>query len=145
MFRSNESIAYSSEVYSSTTTSDSRYSGSTTIDVRNQERIGARARLEDIQHYTYDTGKENEDWYARDTIGIYFTPDTVDQELITRKQESVKGVLKRFLPIQIRPVFIEKPAMHQESMETIGTSIKDTYRDILIGEDNNIIYDSGWV
>ncbi|MFX0194744.1 MAG: phage tail protein [Candidatus Hodarchaeota archaeon] len=145
LFRSNESIAYSSSIYPSTTTIDSRYSGSTTIDVRNRERIGEGGKLGNVMHFTYDTGKENEDYYARDTIGIYFKPHTDDRESIERRQEIVKGVLKKFLPIQLRAVFIKEPVIFKESQEIIGPSIKDIHRDNLLDEGNNIVFDSGWV
>jgi phage tail-like protein len=129
LFRSNESIAYSSKFYPGTTTIDSRYSGSTAIDVRNRERIGGHGKLEDILHYTYDTGKKNDDyWYARDTIGIYLTPDTEDQQLITRSHELVKGILNRFLPIQLRAVFIINPAVYRELVYTYDFPIEKTQR-----------------
>ena len=118
LFRSNESIAYSSKFYPGTTTIDSRYSGSTGIDVRNRERIGEHGKFEDNQAYTYDTGKNESNWYARDTIGLYLTPETENQQLITRSQELVKGILKRFLPIQLRAVFIINPAVYPEYIYT---------------------------
>lgn len=118
LFRSNESIAYASKFYPGTTTIDSRYSGSTAIDVRNRERIGGHGKFEDILHYTYDTDKDESNWYARDTIGLYLTPETEDQQLITRSQELVKGILNRFLPVQLRAVFIINPAVYPEYIYT---------------------------
>ncbi len=131
VFRSNESLVYSSKVYPGTTTLDSRYSGSTTIDVRNRARIGGHGQLEDILHYTYDTGKKNEDWYARDTIGIYLSPDTENQQLITRSQELVKGILHKFLPIQLRTVFIINPSVYKESIYPSDHPLEDTFFDTM--------------
>jgi phage tail-like protein len=118
LFRTNESIDYPSKLYIGTTTIDSRYSGSTTIDVKNRERIGGHGMLEDILQYVYDTSRENEDWYARDTIGLYLTPDTEDQQLITKNRELVKGILDRFLPIHLRVVFIINPPVYPEKVYT---------------------------
>lgn len=118
LFRTNESIDYPSKLYIGTTTIDNRYSGSTTIDVKNRERIGGRGMLEDILQYVYDTGKENKDWYARDTIGLYLTPDTGDQQLIAKNRELVKGILDRFLPIHLRAVFIINPPVYPEKVYT---------------------------
>lgn len=126
LFRSNESVAYSSKVYPGTTTLDSRYSGSTAIDVRNRERIGLHGKLDDILCYVYDTGKKNGDWYARDTIGIYLTPNREDQKLITRSQELVKGILDRFLPIQLRVVFVINPVEYQELIYTYDFPTEET-------------------
>lgn len=118
LFRTNESIDYPSKLYIGTTTVDSRYSGSITIDVKNKEKIGGRFMYEDILDYVYDTGKENEDWYARDTIGLYLTPDTEDQQLITKNRELVEGILDRFLPIHLRAVFIINPPIYIEKVYT---------------------------
>jgi hypothetical protein len=105
-FRSNESQAYSSKLYPSAQTIDARYSGSTTVDTRNVAKISLRKNIKDVQRYTYDTLKTNENWYARDTIGIYLVPDTIDQALIIRRRNQIEKVLRSFLPIQVRTVFI---------------------------------------
>lgn len=122
IYRSNRSITYKSDIYRSTRTTDIRYAGSTTVDTRNQVRLSWLGRYEDFQTYTYTTGKNgiptNDDWYARDTIGLYLKPDTDDQQLITRSQELVKGILHRLLPIQIRPIFIIEPPIYREMVYT---------------------------
>lgn len=122
LYRSNASISYRSSVYGATVTTDLRYSGSTTVDIRNRAKIGLLGTYEDFQTYTYDTGKNgqptNDDWYARDTIGLYLTPDTDDQQLIMKNRELIKGVLKRFLPIQTRPTFIISPPLYKELIYT---------------------------
>jgi phage tail-like protein len=117
-YRSTKSIEYISELYPETKTLDHRYAGATTVDMRNVERIKRRGQWEDNQAYTYDTGKDESNWYARDTIGLYLTPETEDQQLITRSQELVKGILNRFLPVQLRAVFIINPAVYPELVYT---------------------------
>ncbi|MEI9971362.1 MAG: hypothetical protein WDO73_04500 [Ignavibacteriota bacterium] len=81
-YRSNQSIDYTSSVYSATQTTDSRYGGTTTIDTRNAAKIALRGKLADFQTYVYDAGsngvRTNNDRIARDTIGLFLTPDTAD-------------------------------------------------------------------
>jgi hypothetical protein len=69
IYRSNESIPYSSKVYGATETVDFRYAGCTTVDTRNAGKITLRGLFDDFQTYTYDTQRTNDDWYARDTVG----------------------------------------------------------------------------
>ncbi|MBE9545273.1 MAG: hypothetical protein IMF02_12310, partial [Proteobacteria bacterium] len=117
-YRSSRSIEYISKVFPNTVTLDHRYSGATTVDTRNPERWNRKGFWEDNQTYTYDTGKDESNWYARDTIGLYLTPETENQQLITRSQELVKGILNRFLPVQLRAVFIINPAVYPEYIYT---------------------------
>ena len=105
-FRNNASQVYTSPSYPASQTTDARYAGSTTADTRNATKMGLRSNLQDVLRYTYDTGTDEDDWYARDTVGIYLTPDTDDDKLILRKQSTLANVVRRFLPIQVRAVFI---------------------------------------
>lgn len=106
IYRSNESLFYTSKIYRATDMIDFRYAGSTTVDVRNTSKIALRSNLEDFQTYTYDTQKTNNDWYARDAIGIYLVPNTSDEKQLKRKRDIIKKILPRFLPIQIRAALI---------------------------------------
>lgn len=106
IYRSNESLTYTSNVYRATETVDFRYAGSTTVDTRNIAKKGLWGQFEDFQSYTYDAGQTREDWYSRDTAGIYINPFTEDKDLIARNRTLVEKVLRQFLPIQVRPVFI---------------------------------------
>lgn len=122
IYRSNESLTYASAVYGATETLDCRYAGSATVDTRNLAKIAMGGQFEDFQTYTYDAGQNGErtdqDWYARDTVGIYLTPDTEDQTLILRNQKLIENALKQFLPIQVRAVFIIEPAVYEELIYT---------------------------
>lgn len=124
LYRSNRGISYKSDVYGATVTTDFRWSGCTTLDTRNKIKtgLGKWQKYGDFLTYTYDTGKNgkptNFDRYARDTIGLYLTPDTDDQQLIMKNRELIRGVLKRFLPIQIRPTFIISPPLYKELIYT---------------------------
>lgn len=121
-YRSNESLSYDSKVYGATETVDFRYAGCITVDTGNARKNSLHGRFEDFQTYTYDTGKNgqrtDEDWYARDTVGVYLTPNTESKELIARNHKVVKSVLRQFLPIQVQPVFIIEPVLYKEMIYT---------------------------
>jgi hypothetical protein len=110
IYRANQSLTYQSQVYGATETIDFRYAGSTTAHSRNAAKLGLRQKFEDFQTYTYDTGqagqRTNEDWYGRDTIGLYLTPDTMDAGLINQGITRIERVLAEFMPITDRAVFI---------------------------------------
>lgn len=127
IYRSNESLSYTSEVYGATETLDARYAGCTTVDTRNAGKIALRGKFEDFQTYTYDAGKNgertNDDWYARDTIGLYLTPDTMDAEKRALGISRIKKVLGEFMPITDRVVFIPRLNLHTERVYTYGVPL----------------------
>lgn len=108
--RTNRSLRYDSELYGATATHDPRYSGTQTLRVTNAVRIAQRGALRDLQTYTYDTGppegRTDADWYARDTIGLYVEPDTVDPDALTRRVDRLRRVLPEFMPVTDRAVVI---------------------------------------
>jgi hypothetical protein len=110
IYRSNESLRYASTVYGATETVDTRYAGCTTADTRNRVKIALRGQFDDFQTYTYDAGQPGQrtalDWYARDTVGLYVPPGTAESAPIMRGQHLFADVLRQFLPIQVRAVFI---------------------------------------
>ncbi len=118
-FRTNATQTYISSVYPSAQTVDARYSGSVTADTRNPARLSLRQNIQDIQHYTYHApvhgpslspdeieALEEKRLYSRDTVGIYLVPDTNDEQLIIRNRTLIAEVLRKFLPIQVRAVFL---------------------------------------
>jgi len=110
VFRSNQSLPHSSSVYRATQTLDVRYNGTTTVDTRNTAKIALFGKFEDFQTYTYDTGtngvRTNNDRIARDTIGLYLTPDTADPVQIKATISRLAGALGDFMPVTERAVFI---------------------------------------
>jgi phage tail-like protein len=141
-FRTNESLVYTSGLYPSAQTTDARYSGSTTLDTRNPAKFGIRGQLGDVVHYTYDTAKGNDNWYARDTVGIYLTPDTNDEALIIRKRNQIESLLRRFLPMQVRGVIIVQQVFPENVYNydfpnaSPPLRIRETMIDAVIGEVN---------
>jgi hypothetical protein len=112
VYRANESVMYTSSVYDATETVDMRYAGSTTIDVRNTAKHALRKKFGDFQTYTSDVGKNgvrtNENRYARETVGLYVTPDTTDPAMIQRNQTLLRNALREFLPASVRTVFVKE-------------------------------------
>lgn len=120
IYRSNQDITYTSTTYKATQTRDFRYAGCTTCDTRNGEMIGLHAKPGDFQTYTYDTGKKDGDWYARDTIGLFLKNDTMDNEKIAAGIDRIKKVLHEFMPLTDRAVFIPHRDEHTERVYTYG-------------------------
>jgi hypothetical protein len=97
VFRCNRSISNPSAVYAATVSTDFRYAGSTTVHTADQAKIALRGEYEDFAAYTYDVGplgqRTNDDWYARDTSGVYLVTDTLDPTRVGAGVERLKGVL----------------------------------------------------
>jgi hypothetical protein len=110
VYRSNQSLRYASEVYTATETVDFRYAGSTTFDPHNADKIALHRRFEDFQAYSYAAGdggaRTDDDWYARDTIGLYLTPNTANEHEIRLTKDRIRRVLGEFMPITDRAVLI---------------------------------------
>lgn len=132
VYRSNQGPTYRSQIYPATKTVDLRAAGSTTVDTRNVTKLGLRGQFEDVQTYTYDTGRNgvrnNTNWYARDTVGIYLRPGTDDPRLIRRNQHLIAQALRRFLPIQVRVVFIIDPIIYPERIYTYDVPREEAQR-----------------
>jgi len=89
---------------------------SRTIDVNDTEMLARLGTFEDRAHYTYDTGVENEDWYARGAVGLYLTPGTEDPDLVDR----VRGFVEPFRPLPVRFVWLTEPIVIEEVINTDG-------------------------
>ena len=112
VYHANESVTYTSTVYGATETVDHRYAGSTTVDVRNTAKRALWGTFGDFQTFTSDVGQNGErtnaDRYARETVGLYLTPDTTDQAVIQRNQNLLRNALREFLPAPVRTVFSDR-------------------------------------
>jgi hypothetical protein len=109
VYHANESVKYTSAVYAATETVDHRYAGSTTVDVGNAAKRALWGTFGDFQTFTSDVGQDGErtnaNQYARETVGLYLTPDTTDQTVIRRNQNLLRNALREFLPAPVRTVF----------------------------------------
>jgi phage tail-like protein len=133
IYRSNQSLPYTSQVYGATDTTDFRYAGCTTVDTRNLTKLNLREQFDDFQTYTSVITSQGRptnsaEWYAwyaqRNIVGLYLTPTTEDPDLLQRDQELLKNVLPQFLPIQTQVEFFLQPAGAEESYDTIQNVIE---------------------
>jgi hypothetical protein len=97
-------------VYGATRTLDTRYAGTTTVDTGGRGKLALLGRFEDFQTYTYDAGQNrartDDDRIARDTVGVYLTPDTSDPDQIKAIISQLRSVLAEFMPAAARAIFI---------------------------------------
>lgn len=103
---------------------------SRTFDTLDQ---GMRARMgtfEDRAHYSYDTQRTDQDWYARDTVGIFLTPEGEHADVVDRNRRLIEGPLRQFLPIHVRPLLFILPAVHKEYVYTYDFPEVDPQREI---------------
>lgn len=128
IYRSNQSLSYTSQVYGATDTTDFRYAGCTTVDIRNLTKLNLREQFDDFQTYTTvvtprGRPKGLDDWYAwyarRDTVGLYLTPTTEDPILLQRDQELLQNILPQFQPIQTKVEFFSQLVEVEERYDTI--------------------------
>lgn len=96
---------------------------SRTLDVQDDDVLAAMGQLNDRTHYLFDTSRTNNDWYARDVVGLYVTPDTDDVAEITRKIERARDFVEPFRPVHVRFVWILNAVRPSVVNEFINTGI----------------------
>ena len=101
---------------------------SRTIDTNDPDMLNQMGTFQDRAHYTYDTGRENWDWYARDAVGLYLAPDTGDPIEIQQQLDRLKTFVEPFRPVLAR--FIWQTVVPAE-VETINIDglIGETFSD----------------
>ncbi|MFA6052264.1 MAG: hypothetical protein WC762_06710 [Methylobacter sp.] len=116
LYRSNRHIVYHSDVYRSTENFDERYAGSLFSDVRHQQLIKLRDRFEDPQRYTHDMGdngkRDDTHRISRDTLGVFLSSETLDDTELHKGIDRLRQVVREFMPITDRAVFIPNRTVH---------------------------------
>ena len=124
VYRSNQGISYQGASSRSANQADFRRAGCIALDHRDRQMNLRIGKFNDCLTYTYDTGENgipnNSTWYTCDTIGIYLTPDSDDIEAILKKVKTLETVIRQFLPLHTRAVFILKPFVTHEPVYTYG-------------------------
>jgi hypothetical protein len=98
-----------------------------------------RNRLfEDTSVYSYDCGtpvaggykRDDSNWYARDTIGIYIVPET-DAEVFVLQAEwdRIRQILQDFLPINVRAIFVLMPGVVVEQEYDATAMVTEEFAD----------------
>lgn len=117
-YRDSRKRIYNSEIYRATEIHDDRYAGSLSIDVRHQQLIRLYGEFEDAQRYTYDTGtdgkRDDGNRIARDTVGAFLNTDTLSEQEIGNGIARLREVVKEFMPMTDRAVFIPTNSLQTE-------------------------------
>jgi len=107
VYRSNRSLDYENGALQ---LSDSRYAGTTTVLASDTAKKDRRGEFDDFQTYTYDAGvrgrRTNDNRIARDTVGVFLTPDTDDPVQIAAAIARLDETLRDFMPVTARAVYI---------------------------------------
>jgi hypothetical protein len=126
------------------------------VHTADRAKIALRGGYDDFAAYTCDVGplgrRTNDDWYARDTSGLYLVTDTLDPARVNAGVERLKGVLGdpagiaadpegapgEFVPLTDRVVFIAAADRHDDYVYTYTAPdataplfIAETYTDAL--------------
>lgn len=75
---------------------------SRTLDFTDPQMLAEMGTFEDRGHYTYDTGLDPNDWYARGTVGLYLTPDTHDAAKIAAAVDRATSFIEPFRAAPVR-------------------------------------------
>lgn len=103
--RSNRSLVRSSSTHAATVTVDRRWSGSTTVRVRDTGALNLRGSYDDHLTYTYETGRTDADRFARDAVGLFLDSGGAPPGDIQDTRERLRQVLPEFMPATDRAVF----------------------------------------
>jgi phage tail-like protein len=104
---------------------------SRTLDTSDAGVLEALGQFHDRAHYTYDTARTNADWYARDAVGIYLEPDTVDPDAIVREVERLAAFMEPFRPLPVRYVWLTDVPVDLESLGVGG--FQEEWEDVVNG------------
>jgi hypothetical protein len=104
---------------------------SRTVDTGDNGMLDHLRTYQDRAHYTFDTGLENVDWYAPDTVGLYLRPDTIDPIILANQVNRVQHFMEPFRPLPVRFVWILDIAIDEEIIDT-GNIISEEITDEMI-------------
>ncbi|MGH8066017.1 MAG: phage tail protein [Candidatus Entotheonellia bacterium] len=109
-----------------------------TTDAVAMFKLRTRA-VDDYTAYSYDCGqsdgqggylRDDDDWYNRETIGIYIVPDVETEAfLLLQEWERIRQILAEFLPLQVRAVFVLQPAVVVEEAYDATGMVAEEFAD----------------
>ncbi|MFF1321263.1 phage tail protein [Streptomyces chartreusis] len=99
-----------------------------------------RNRLfDDTAAYSYDCGRLRADggydrddrtWYSRDTVGVYIVPDSATEIFVLEAEwERIRAILREFLPVTIRAVFVLMPGVVVEEEYNASSAVTEEAAD----------------
>jgi phage tail-like protein len=90
-----------------------------------------RGKVEDRWHYTYSVDRSDTSFYARDTVGLYITPDdNVNRGPYQDEADRVRTLVEPFRPLPVHFVWFVEPPNTVESLYgqvDIGEGYTDVY------------------
>ncbi len=110
-----------------------RYTGSISVILTNAARNARRRLWDDLLAYTPQKPQgealQDDDLYARGTVGLYLSELTPASPLSEQRVERLRPVLERFLPINVRAVVILAPRVAIEQVYPPNADIQESYQD----------------
>lgn len=103
---------------------------SRTIDTSDAGMLDRMGTFEDRAHYTYDTAQQNDDWYARDTVGLVLAADTDDPGILGPQTERAKDFVEPFRPLPVRFVWLIDSLVLEELIDIDGFILEEFSDDI---------------
>jgi phage tail-like protein len=103
---------------------------SRTLDLDDPTVLEGLGQFHDRAHYTYDTARKNGDWYARDTVGLYLSPDTDDADRIVREVNRVSNFVEPFRPLPVRYVWLTDTPVNLELLD-VGSLVDEGWTDTM--------------
>lgn len=105
-----------------------RWYRSRTLDFGDAAMLAEMGTIQDHAHYTYDTARGPGDWYARDTIGLYVIPDSMDAAHIQNAVIRAQSFLEPLRPLPVRYVWPTGEAVFEEHVDG-GSWIGEAWED----------------
>jgi phage tail-like protein len=103
---------------------------SRTLDTSDVEALENRGLFPDRLHYTYDTEREELDWYARDVAGLYVTPPPgTPTEVVEDVLDRARTYLDPFCPATVRLVLVPARPPEPEDFFTDGIDVDNPILD----------------
>jgi hypothetical protein len=93
---------------------------SRTVDFNDPDVLSEMGTVEDHGHYSYDTGLEDHDWYARDAVGIYLQPTTVVADEIETGRSRASRFIDPFRPLPARYLWLLDPGPQPSHLSGAG-------------------------
>ncbi|MEV0644204.1 phage tail protein [Phytomonospora sp. NPDC050363] len=139
LHRSDRSVAHSHAGTGRATDTGTlrRYAGSTSVVLRDLDRLRRLQAWDDLVSYTPHrpagelTGRPlaDNEVYTRGTVGLYLT-QPVSGLLDEQMADRLRAVLRRFLPINVRAVVWLAPRADVEYVYTAAADLIDTFTDV---------------
>jgi len=101
---------------------------SRTVDTTDLGALEGRGSYHDVLHYTYDTGRDNADRYARDTVGVFLGSEPATPAEFAERVAVARAWFEPFRPVNTRLVWIPEDAAAEELID-VDALLDDAFED----------------